>query len=144
MTDVKDSAARFVRAFNAHDEKAIRSHFDPTGTFEAPGGLKLSGTEAGTYAMGWIKACPDAKLSVRNELVSGPWVVDELKFEGTHQGPLASPVGTIAPTGRKLVTSSVLIIRYANDVAIETRLCFDQADVLSQLGALPMPVTAGV
>ena len=33
MTDVKESAARFIRAFNAHDENAMRLLNDPNGTF---------------------------------------------------------------------------------------------------------------
>jgi predicted ester cyclase len=144
MADVKDSAARFIQAFNAHDENALRVLNDPNGTFEAPGGIKLRGHEAIGYTMGWLKACPDSKLTVRNELISGPWVVEEVTFEGTQQGPLEGPMGTIKPTGRKLKVNAVLITRYENALAIESRVIFDQVDVLSQLGALPTPVGATV
>jgi predicted ester cyclase len=144
MTDVKDRAARFITAFNAHDEDAMRALNDPSGTFEAPGGIHLRGKDVTGYAMTWLKACPDAKLTVRNELISGPWVVEEVTFEGTHQGPLEAPTGVIPATGRKLSVKSVLITRYQNDLAIESRICFDQMDVLSQLGALPTRVAATV
>jgi predicted ester cyclase len=140
MADVKDRAARFIEAFNAHDENAMRVLNDPTGTFGAPGGIHLRGSEATGYAMAWLKGCPDGKLTVRNELISGPWVVQEVTFEGTHQGPLEGPAGVIPPTGRKLRVSAVLITRFENDLAIESRVCFDQMDVLTQLGALPTPV----
>ncbi len=142
MADVKESAARFIRAFNAHDEDAMRVLYDPNASFEAPGGIRLRGKEVVRYPMVWIKACPDAKLTVRNELISGPWVVHELTFEGTHQGPLDGPTGTIAPTGKRLVTKPILITRYENDLAIESRVCFDQVDVLSQLGVMPVLVGA--
>lgn len=142
MADVKDSAARFIRAFNAHDENAMRVLNDPNGTFEAPGGVKLRGSEATGYAMTWLKACPDSKLTVKNELISGPWVVEEATFEGTHQGPLEGPMGTIQPTGRKLKINAVLITRYENALAIESRVLFDQVEVLTQLGALKTPVGA--
>lgn len=137
MADVRDSAARFIEAFNAHDEVALRGLNDPNGTFEAPGGVHLPGREATGYAMAWITACPDAKLTVRNQLVSGQWVVEEMTFEGTQDGPLAGPIGNIAPTGRKIVAQSVMFTRFENDLAVETRVYFDQADVLTQLGALP-------
>jgi predicted ester cyclase len=142
MADVKDSAARFVKAFNAHDEHVMRVLNDPNGTFEAPGGIHLQGREASSYAMTWLKACPDGKLSVRNELIRDPWVVEEVTFEGTHEGPLDSPAGAIPATGRKLAIKAVLITRYENDLAIEARVYFDQMDVLTQLGALPTPVGA--
>jgi len=142
MTDVKESAARFIRAFNAHDENALRVLNHPSETFEAPGGIKLRGTEATGYAMAWLKACPDSKLTVRNELISGPWVVQEVTYEGTHQGPLDGPTGTIPATGKKLVVKSVLITRFENELAIESRVCFDQVDVLTQLGVMPTLATA--
>jgi len=144
MTDVRDSAARFIRAFNAHDEGAMRELNDPSGTFEAPGGVHLHGREATNYSALWLKACPDAKLTVRNELISGSWVVEEVTFHGTHQGPLDGPAGTIPATGKKLVVNAVLITRYQNDMAIESRVCFDQVDVLTQLGVMPTLATAGI
>ena len=144
MTDVKDSAARFIKAFNAHDENALRVLNHPSGSFEAPGGIKLRGTEAIGYTMGWLKACPDSKLTVRNEVISGPWVVEEVTFEGTHQAPLEGPTGTIPATGKRLVVKAVLITRYENELAIESRVCFDQVDVLTQLGVMPTLATATV
>ena len=56
-------------------------------------------------------------------------------------GPLDGPAGTIPATGRKLVVKAVLITRYENDLAIESRVSFDQVDVLTQLGVLPSLVT---
>jgi len=55
-----------------------------------------------------------------------------------------SPVGTIEPTGRTLLTHPVLITRYENEKAAETRLCFDQVAVLTQLGAMPTQVAVPV
>jgi predicted ester cyclase len=144
MADVKESAARFIRAFNAHDESAMRGLNDPNGTFEAPGGVYLRGLETTSYAMKWLKACPDGKLTVRNELISAPWVVEEVTFEGTHQGPLEGPAGVIPATGKRLTIKAVLITRYQNDLAIEGRVCFDQMEVLTQLGVMPTLATASV
>jgi predicted ester cyclase len=144
MADVRDNAARFIKAFNAHDENAMRALNHPSGTFEAPGNVHLRGKESTDYSMTWLKACPDARLTVRNELISGPWAVEEVTFEGTQQGALDGPTGTIPPTGRKLTINAVLITRYENDLAVEGRVCFDQLEVLTQLGALPKLAAATV
>jgi predicted ester cyclase len=144
MTDVQESAAHFIGAFNAHDEDAMRELTHPNATLVAPGNIQLRGIEANGYATQWIQACPDAKLTVRNALICGQWVVEEVTFEGTHQGHMASPTGAIAATGKRLAVKAVLIMRYENGLAIETRVCFDQVDVLTQLGAMPALAAAAV
>jgi len=144
MTDVQERAARFIRAFNDHDENAMRVLNDPNHTLTAPGGVRLRGTETTSYPTQWIKACPDAKLTVENEISCGEWVVQEVKFEGTHQGPLESPMGSIQATGKTLAVQSALITRYQHDLAIETKIYFDAAEVLNQLGLLATPVAATV
>jgi predicted ester cyclase len=144
MTDVKDSAARFIKAFNAHDEDAMRVLTHPNATFVAPGDVHLRGVESTGYAIKWLKACPDGKLTVKNELISGEWVVQEVIFEGTNQNPMDGPVGTIPATGRRLAVKAALITRYESDLALETRIYFDQVDVLTQLGVMPVLATATV
>jgi len=137
MTDVRESAARFIRAFNAHDENALRALNDPNHTLIAPGGIQLRGAETTAYAAGWLRGCPDGKLTVEHQIISEPWVLDEVRFEGTHQGPLEGPMGSIPATGKKLDVRAALVTRYQNDLAIETKVYFDQADVLGQLGVMP-------
>ena len=83
-------------------------------------------------------------MTVKNELVCGEWVVEEVIFEGTHQGPLDSPIGVIPATGKRLVVNAVLITRYESDLALETRISFDQVDVLTQLGATRTLAAASV
>ena len=139
-TDPKVLAAKFNQAFNAHDEKTLSSLIAPNATFTAPGDVRLEGKEAVlAYTYGWLKAFPDAKINVRHEIVSGPWVVQEFIFEGTHTAPLTGPMGTIQATNRKVAGRSVSISRYENDLGVETRLYFDMVQLLSQLGVMPVP-----
>jgi predicted ester cyclase len=144
MTDVQESGARFIKAFNAHDEDGMRVLTHPNATFSAPGDVQLRGVEATGYAIKWLRACPDGRLTVRNELVSGQWLVEEVLFEGTHQGPMDTQAGTLSATGKKLAIKAVMITRYESDLALETRLYFDQIDVLNQLGAMPALAAAAV
>ncbi len=140
MTDAKQVAARFVEAFNAHDENRVRELNAEQGVFEAPGDVRLEGGEAATqYAMAWLRAFPDARLTVNNELVAGDWVVQEFTFEGTHEETLSSPTGNIPATHKHLTGRAVQLFRIEGGTIADTRLYFDQVQVMTQLGLMPEP-----
>jgi steroid delta-isomerase-like uncharacterized protein len=142
MPEVKDTTARFVDAFNAHDETALYALHADDIKFNAPGGFKATNAKDATaYAMTWLKAFPDGKMKVRSEITSGPWVVQEIVMEGTHTAPLDSPTGAIPATHKKVVGYGVQILRVEDGKIAEARIYFDQLDQLSQLGLLPMPAT---
>jgi predicted ester cyclase len=139
VTDPKVLAAKYNHAFNAHDESALRSLIAPNARFSAPGDVRLEGKDAVIgYTNSWMKALPDAKIIVTHEIVSGPWVVQEFTFEGTHKAPLTGPMGTIQATNRKVSGQCVSISRYENDLVVETRLYFDVVQLLTQLGVMPV------
>jgi len=141
MTESKDTTARFVAAFNAHDEKVLNELHSDDIKFNAPGGFKATNAKDATaYAMTWLKAFPDGKMKVRSEITSGPWVVQEILMEGTHTAPLESPAGPIAPTYKKVVGYGVQLLRVENGKIAEARIYFDQLDQLTQLGLIPAPI----
>jgi|SRR5438132_6838012 len=140
LTDPKVLAAKFLDTFNSHNESAIRSLVSPQIHFTAPGDVRLSGTDAFVgYLNGWLKAVPDARMTIRHEIVSGPWIVQEYTFEGTHKGTLAGPLGEIAPTNKKIVGHGVQLSRFENDLLVDCRLYFDMVETLTQLGVMPVP-----
>jgi len=141
MTDVKDTATHFVAAFNAHDESAMNALHAADIKFEAPGFKASNAHEATAYAMKWLKGFPNGKMSVHHEVVSGPWVVQEIVMEGINTGPLDGPAGKIQPTNRKLVAKGIQVLKIENDKITETRIYFDQLDQMAQLGLLPTPAT---
>jgi predicted ester cyclase len=97
MADAQEIGQRFIDAFNAHDEGRIRELNSDNAVFEAPGDVKVQGREPSTqYAMAWLNAFPDAKITVHNEFAAGDWVVQEFTFSGTHEGTLMSPAGACA------------------------------------------------
>jgi steroid delta-isomerase-like uncharacterized protein len=141
MTEVKDTAAHFVAAFNSHDERALLALHADNIKFEAPGGFKAhTAKEATEYATNWLKAYPNGKMTVRNEIVSAPWIVQEVVMEGTNTGPLEGPTGTIQPTHKKVVGKGIQVLKIENGKITETRLYFDMLDQMSQLGLIPTPV----
>ncbi|HEY3084185.1 MAG TPA: ester cyclase [Candidatus Dormibacteraeota bacterium] len=142
MPDVKDTTDRFVTAFNAHDERALLALHADDIKFSAPGGFKAANAKDATaYAMTWLKAFPDGKMSVRSEITCDPWVVQEIVMEGKHTAPLESPTGSIAPTYKKVVGYGVQMLRVENGKIAEARIYFDQLDQLTQLGLIPAPAT---
>jgi steroid delta-isomerase-like uncharacterized protein len=141
MTEVKDTAARFVAAFNAHDEKALHQVHAEHIKFEAPGYKGTNANEATAYAMRWLKAFPNGKMSVRNEIVSAPWIVQEVIMEGTNSGTLESPNGNIPATHKKVVGHGVQVLKVENGKITEARVYFDLLDQMTQLGQIPAPAT---
>ena len=139
VTDPKVLAAKYNQAFNSHDETTLRSLIAPTARFSAPGDVRLEGKDAVIgYTNSWMKALPDATITVTNEIVNGPWIAQEFTFAGTHRAPLTGPMGTIQPTNRKVSGQCVSITRYENDLAVESRLYFDVVQLLTQLGVMPV------
>jgi len=145
MADAKQVAARFIEAFNAHDEGRIHELNAEEALFEAPGDVHIAGREAATqYAMAWLRAFPNARMTVNNELVDGDWITQEFTFEGTHEETLSSPTGDIPATHKRLTGRAVQIMRVEGDTIADTRLYFDQVQVMTQLGLMPEPATATV
>ncbi len=142
MADARQVAARFVEAFNAHDEGRIRELNGEGAVFEAPGDVHIEGREPTTqYAMAWLRAFPDAQLTIKNELVDGDWVTQEFTFEGMHEDTLSSPMGDIPATHRRLIGRGVQVFRVEGDTVADTHLYFDQVEVMTQLGLMPEPAT---
>ncbi len=143
MADAREVGAKFVEAFNAHDEERIRQLNAENAIMEAPGDMRVEGREPTTqYAMAWLRAFPDARLTVHNELVDGDWVVQQFTFEGTHEDTLSSPNGDIPATHNRLQGRAVQLFKVEGDTVTETHLYFDQVQVMTQLGLMPEPATA--
>ena len=140
MADAQKAGAEFVAAFNAHDESRIRALNAENTIFEGPGDVRLEGKELATqYAMAWVRAFPDARITVHHELQDGDWLAQQFTFEGTHEHTLSGPSGEIPATHRKLRGRGVQLLRVQDDAITETQLYFDQVQVLTQLGVMPEP-----
>jgi predicted ester cyclase len=132
-----------VAAMNASDEERLRATYADDAVLEAPGGARLeSGDAATAYAMTWVRAFPDGRQTVVNEVAAGDWVVQEFTFEGTHTGALETPDGEIPPTNRSAKGRAVQIQRIANGKIAEEHVYFDQVEILTQLGLMPEPTAA--
>jgi predicted ester cyclase len=79
------------------------------------------------------EAFPDQRFDVDRELVADGAVVLCLRWHGTHLGSFASPLGTIAPTGRRFSIRGIEIFDVTDDRVVGTRMAWDLASLVAQL-----------
>jgi steroid delta-isomerase-like uncharacterized protein len=138
MSDTRQVLADALEAFNSHEEARIRASYADDVVLEAPGEVHLEGAEAATgYAMSWINAFPDARLSAHDRAFDGEWGVQRITFDGTHEATLAAPDGEIPATHRHLNGRAIQMMRVRDGKITEEHLYFDQVQVLTQLGLMP-------
>lgn len=131
-----DTAKEPIIAFNEKNwDKAKASvtpnyHYDEVATGRAVDGID----EALDVWKGWATAFPDSKATVHDVYASGDTVVVELSWKGTHAGPLATPAGEVAPTGKKIDVRAVEVQQIKNGKVASTRQYFDMATLMAQLG----------
>jgi len=129
---------RGFKAFNAHDLEALARDAAPDIVLTAPGGIRLQGAQAAKeYNQGWIKAFPDARVEAKKIIIQGNTGVVEGVFTGTHAGPLQTPMGEVAPTGRKLTGEFVQVFEIDRGLVKRNHLMYDQVEVMTQLGMAP-------
>jgi steroid delta-isomerase-like uncharacterized protein len=131
-----DAAKAPLLAYNQKDWKAVRSSiaqdfiYDEVGTRR-----KVQGAEQTiTLWQGWAEAMPDSKATIDNAVSSGNTVLFELTWRGTHNGPLQTPKGSFAPTGKKIEVRACAVVELVDGKAKLQRHYFDMATLLQQLG----------
>jgi steroid delta-isomerase-like uncharacterized protein len=123
-------------AYNEKNWAAVRASVTPDFTYdEVATNRKVQGVEqAISLWQGWATAFPDSKCTFQNALVSGSTVVLELTWQGTHQGALQTPKGSIAPTGKRIEMRACVVCELAGEKTKLQRQYFDMATLLQQIG----------
>lgn len=143
MAEAREVFERAHEAFNAHDRERIRSSYGDRVLFTAPGEVRLEDAEATTdYAMSWLRAFPDARITAHTVVEEGSLVALQFTFEGTHTETLAGPEGEIPATNRRLSGRGMELFRVEGGKIVEEHLYFDQVQVMTQLGLMPEPPAA--
>ncbi len=123
-------------AYSNKDWKAVRASITSDFVYdEVATHRKAKGAdEVMTLWKGWAEALPDSKATFHEVYVSGTTVVLELTWKGTHTGPLETPDGPIAPTGKKIEIRACNVMKVAGEKVSMQRQYFDMATMLAQLG----------
>jgi steroid delta-isomerase-like uncharacterized protein len=136
--NAKDIFTKGVEEINNHNAGGLAALFAPEATVHDPFYPDpLKGRDAIEQDMvDFLRAFPDLKMTlVGNLLEDGDMVAGVFKVDATHTGPLASPAGEIAATGRALSFEGAAFSRYnAQGEVIEQRRYYDVAGQLAQLG----------
>jgi steroid delta-isomerase-like uncharacterized protein len=132
-----DAAKAPLLAFNEKNWDAARASVSPDLVYdEVATNRKVRGADE-TLALwkGWATAFPDARATFHRELPSGNTVVFEVSWKGTHKGPLLTPKGPIAPTGKGIDVRACMVVEVAEDRATVQCHYFDMGTLLQQIGA---------
>src|SRR5258706_3143071 len=123
------------------DVKGWTQCFTPDGTFtdmsigvtyRGPDGPTGLGKTVEVYA----KAFPDMHRELYRFFSIGDVVVVELALQGTHKGPLPTPMGILPPTGKRMDAPCCDVFRIVNG-KIQSFDCYPSGTVIfAQLGVL--------
>jgi steroid delta-isomerase-like uncharacterized protein len=132
-------AREVVDAFNAADWDRFRAVLADGLVYEESGtGRRVAGIDDYVrLCQGWRRAFPDVTGTVRRAVASGDTVAEEVVWAGSHAGPLETPGGTIAATGRRVEAAATLWITVRDGKATAIRHHLDVLSLLQQVGALP-------
>ena len=128
-----------VRALNARDWDAYGAAFSESVIVHAPGLTEPATGRAARvqYVQGIIDAFPNGFIEITRTFGRGDLLCVELAFEGTHEGPLPGPDGTlIPPTNRTVQFPYCLVLQWHAGVVVEVHEYFDFLAIFKQLGVL--------
>jgi len=77
-----------------------------------------------------LKAFPDVKFTIEDQIAEGEKVVTRVSFIATHKGEFMG----IAPTGKKVKVTGVIIFKITNSKIVETWAEMDALSWMQQLG----------
>ncbi len=131
-------AREAIRSFNESDwTAASKIHSENILYVEKPTGVTIQGYEAfEAQCLEWKALMSNCSGAIGDTYVSGDWVVVEVVWSGTHSGPLQTPMGEIAPSGKSMNNPGVQIQKIENGQVVEVRNYFDMLVILSEFGAL--------
>jgi predicted ester cyclase len=141
--EAKAVVEKNIKAFNAHDMEALARQAAPdiVGTFPDVGQVKgPQAVKEQNQLM--VRAFPDAKVEAKNTIAQGNTVVVEGVFTGTHSGPLKTPMGDVAPTGKKVAGEFIQVVEIDRGLVKRSHLIYDQVQLMQQLGLSPAAAPA--
>ncbi len=97
---------------------------------------KYFGADIGRTVEVYAKAFPDMHRELYDVYVTGDTVIVELSLNGTHNGPLELPMGTIPATGKKMSAPCCDVFQLT-DGKVRIFDCYPSGTViLEQLGVI--------
>lgn len=141
--DPRQILARNIEALNARNLDAYLTNQHPDTELVVPGGATLRGRDQVRQATeaSWT-AFPDGRLEFGEQVLGDDTAATQVIFRGTNTGPLATPNGTIEPTGLAVESHFVSMLWFKDGMVLAEHVYQDQLDLMAQLGLLPSPPAA--
>ena len=136
MSEANKALVRRVieESWNKRNMTLMDELFDPGYVYHGVVEGEIIGVEAmKQFLTSLYAAFPDAQHMIQEQVAEGDKVVTRWSFTGTHQGELMG----LAPTGKQVTTSGVVIDRIVEGKIVEEREEWDRLDMMQQLGAVP-------
>jgi uncharacterized protein (TIGR02246 family) len=137
--DLKKVADKIIMTMKSSDPIAVTNLYAPDAVMiQADLSSPVHGREALLeYYKGFYKAMPDFKADLSVVAFSADTIVFEIVGGGTFTGPLATPEGEVAPTGKKVSFKAAFLAKISPDGLIaEDRSYFDNLAFMKQLGVI--------
>ncbi len=135
-TREQDIVNRMYEALNRHDDKALAGYYSDDCEVVAPPG-ELRGREAvRVLAQTYWNAFSDLTWRTVAQHASGDTVVTEEVLEGTNDGALVLPEGSMPASGRRLLTRVCEVAQVKGDEIVSLHLYWDNIAFLRAVGAL--------
>jgi ketosteroid isomerase-like protein len=137
MTENESIIRNLYAVAERQDAAAFVALFTDGGYFyDVSAGQKYYGQDIGKTVDIYATAFPDMHRALDKLVVSDDTVVVELSLNGTHEGPLVLPMGTLSATGQEIHAPccDVFVVK---DGKVASFHCYTAATVLfGQLGVL--------
>ncbi|MGH8968245.1 MAG: ester cyclase [Actinomycetes bacterium] len=140
MADNAQIARRLFDLWNERKFDEVADSIAPDGQITIVGsGETYRGPEGALqYNKMWADGFPDGSVTVDRVVSADDMVVVEYTGRGTHTGTLATPMGSIAPTGRSITLHLCDVVEFSAEKVKSQRTYFDTGSLMAQLG-----ITAG-
>ncbi len=134
MSDENKALLRRVieEGFNKHDT-AFFDEIYADCVYCSPATGELKGESLKKFFTSVLAAFPDGRWTIEEQVAEGDKVVTRWSFVGTHLGEMMG----LAPTGKRVTGSGMLIDRIVEGKVVEEREEWDTLGMMQQLGALP-------
>jgi steroid delta-isomerase-like uncharacterized protein len=128
-------ARETVEAFNDADWDRYEAVLARDTVYEEPAtGAHAEGpAEVLDVNRAWKRAFPDAKATIDRAIEAPDAITLEITYRAHHEGPLATPAGEVAPTGREITVHAAEILDIRDGKVVADRNYFDMASLMEQL-----------
>jgi steroid delta-isomerase-like uncharacterized protein len=136
--DMEKLARQGLEDFNRSDWEAMRRTMAPDYVYEETGtGARADGAEALIeMCKTWKGATSDLAGELTRIVVDGDTVAMEIRWRGTHDGPMPLPSGELPATGRSMEMWATMWQTYRDGLLVHERHHMDMLTMLGQLGVL--------